>query len=218
MGWGTCWGTGRVCRLRCRGTGQGHRTAVQVGVQAVGAIRGAARADPSSPVRLLALAQAGGGDGCGRTTGAKALFCFTAEIMLTGEKEKPPLGVAAAPAGRVMEEAPSGGLAGTTAGRDPRGAGDGSAARGHRGDPLCGGQGWGRGCLSSGCCPHSPSPPALGTTRADARLWGHLGVGAWLWGHTGADAQFLGISQGWCMALGTPQAGAWFWGHTGADA
>lgn len=76
---------------------------------------------PGSPCRLLALvlAQAGGGEGCGRTTGAKALFCFTAEIMLTGEKEKTPGGVEAlVPDGRVMEEAPSGGLAGTTAGRD----------------------------------------------------------------------------------------------------
>lgn len=70
-----------------------------------------------SPCRLLALvlAQAGGGEGCGRTTGAKALFCFTAEIMLTGEKEKTPLGVEElVPDGRVMDEAPSGGLAGTT--------------------------------------------------------------------------------------------------------
>lgn len=66
------------------------------------------------------LAQAGGGEVCGRTTGAKALFCFTAEIMLTGEKEKTPVGVEAlVPDGRVMEEAPSGGLAGMTAGRDP---------------------------------------------------------------------------------------------------
>lgn len=78
------------------------------------------RAAPHSPCRLLVLAQAGGGELCGRTTGAKALFCFTAEIMFTGEKEKTPVGVEAlVPDGRVMEEAPSGGLAGMTAGTDP---------------------------------------------------------------------------------------------------
>lgn len=83
---------------------------------------GAALPALGSPCRLLplVLAQAGGGEVCGRTTGAKALFCFTAEIMLTGEKEKTPVGVEAlVPDGRVMEEAPSGGLAGMTAGRDP---------------------------------------------------------------------------------------------------
>lgn len=90
----------------------------------LGAPRQARPALPAlgSPCRLLplVLAQAGGGEVCGRTTGAKALFCFTAEIMLTGEKEKTPVGVEAlVPDGRVMEEAPSGGLAGMTAGRDP---------------------------------------------------------------------------------------------------
>lgn len=77
-----------------------------------------ARAPPRrSPWRLLApaLAQGGGGEAWGRTTGAKALFCLTAEIMLTGEKEKTPAGVEApAPAGRLMEDVPSGGLEGMT--------------------------------------------------------------------------------------------------------
>lgn len=69
------------------------------------------------PCRLFALelVQVGGGEFWGRTTGAKALFCLTAEIILTGEKEKMPVGVPElALDGRVMEEAPSGGLAGIT--------------------------------------------------------------------------------------------------------
>lgn len=71
-----------------------------------------------SPWRLfpLALVQVGGGEACGRTTGAKALFCLTAEIMLTGEKEKTPAGVEEL----AMEEAPSGGLEGMTGGREGR--------------------------------------------------------------------------------------------------
>lgn len=45
-----------------------------------------------SPCRLLplVLVQVGGGEVCGRTTGAKALFCLTAEIIWTGENEKGP--------------------------------------------------------------------------------------------------------------------------------
>ena len=44
------------------------------------------------PCRLfpLVLVQVGGGEVWGLTTGAKALFCFTAETMLAGEKEKMP--------------------------------------------------------------------------------------------------------------------------------
>ena len=34
----------------------------------------------------------GGGEACGRTTGAKALFCLTAEIIWTGENEQAPMG------------------------------------------------------------------------------------------------------------------------------
>lgn len=42
-----------------------------------------------SPWRLLPLVvvQVGGGEVCGRTTGAKALFCLTAETIWTGENE-----------------------------------------------------------------------------------------------------------------------------------
>lgn len=73
---------------------------------------------PVMACRLFALelVQVGGGEFWGRTTGAKALFCLTAEIILTGEKEKMPVGVPElAPDGRVIEEAPSGGLAGIIA-------------------------------------------------------------------------------------------------------
>lgn len=62
----------------------------------------------------MALVQVGGGEACGRTTGAKALFCLTAEIMLTGEKEKTPAGVDEL----AMDEAPRGGLDGITAIRE----------------------------------------------------------------------------------------------------
>lgn len=61
-----------------------------------------------------ALGQAWGGELGGRSTGAKALLCLTAEIMLTGEKEKTL--VVGAAAGRDMEEAAaSGGLEGMMA-------------------------------------------------------------------------------------------------------
>ena len=93
------------------------------GMNGVGTLQGGAAVaeedEDGSPCRLppLVLEQAGGGELCGRTTGAKALFCLTAEIILTGENEKPPGGAeAAVPDGSEMEEAPSGGLAGTTAG------------------------------------------------------------------------------------------------------
>lgn len=43
-----------------------------------------------SPLAIV-LVQVSGGEVCGRTTGAKALFCLTAaDTMLAGEKEKMP--------------------------------------------------------------------------------------------------------------------------------
>lgn len=42
------------------------------------------------PWRPLLLLQVGGGEVCGRTTGANALFCFTADTMFAGENEKIP--------------------------------------------------------------------------------------------------------------------------------
>lgn len=68
---------------------------------------------PCSPVPL-ALVQEGGGEAWGRTTGAKALFCFTAEMTLAGENEKMPC-VLLQFEGRVTEEAAMVGLDGTTA-------------------------------------------------------------------------------------------------------
>lgn len=52
----------------------------------------------------LVLVQVGGGEVCGLTTGAKALFCFTAETMLAGEKEKIPEELLQFE-GRLVEEA-----------------------------------------------------------------------------------------------------------------
>lgn len=67
-----------------------------------------------------ARGQTWGGELGGRSTGAKALLCFTAEIMLTGEKEKTL--VVGAAAGRDIEEAAaSGGLEGMTPGRGGQG-------------------------------------------------------------------------------------------------
>lgn len=68
------------------------------------------------PCRLfpLVLVQVGGGEVCGLTTGAKALFCFTAETMLAGEKEKIPEELLQLE-GRLVEEAMVG-LDGTTRG------------------------------------------------------------------------------------------------------
>lgn len=82
--------------------------------------RGAAQAaawgrrtpSPCSPFPL-ALVQEGGGEAWGRTTGAKALFCFTAEMTLAGENEKMPC-VLLQFEGRVTEEAAMVGLDGTT--------------------------------------------------------------------------------------------------------
>lgn len=66
------------------------------------------------PCRLfpLVLVQVGGGDVCGLTTGAKALFCFTAETILAGEKEKIPEELLQLE-GRLVEDAMVG-LDGTT--------------------------------------------------------------------------------------------------------
>lgn len=58
------------------------------------------------------LVQVGGGEAWGLTTGAKALFCFTAETMLAGEKEKMPEELLQLE-GRLVEEAMVG-LDGTT--------------------------------------------------------------------------------------------------------
>lgn len=52
----------------------------------------------------LELVQVGGGDACGLTTGAKALFCFTADTILAGEKEKIPEELLQLD-GRLVEEA-----------------------------------------------------------------------------------------------------------------
>lgn len=58
------------------------------------------------------LVQVGGGEVWGLTTGAKALFCFTADTMLAGEKEKMPEELLQLE-GRLVEEAMVG-LDGTT--------------------------------------------------------------------------------------------------------
>lgn len=44
------------------------------------------RRSPCSPLELLEQL-GGGGEAVGLTTGAKALFCLTAEIIWTGENE-----------------------------------------------------------------------------------------------------------------------------------
>lgn len=67
----------------------------------------------------MVLVQVGGGEVWGLTTGAKALFCFTAETMLAGEKEKMPEELLQLE-GRLVEEAMVG-LDGTTGrGRESR--------------------------------------------------------------------------------------------------
>ena len=60
----------------------------------------------------MELVQVGGGEFWGRTTGAKALFCLTADTMLAGEKEKMPEELLQLEA-RLVEEAMVG-LDGTT--------------------------------------------------------------------------------------------------------
>lgn len=61
---------------------------------------------PDIACRLLplVLVQVGGGEVCGLTTGAKTLFCFTAETMLAGENEKIPDELLQLD-GRLVEEA-----------------------------------------------------------------------------------------------------------------
>lgn len=61
----------------------------------------------------MALVQVGGGEAWGRTTGANALFCLTADTMLAGEKEKMPEELLQLE-GRLVEEAMVG-LEGTMA-------------------------------------------------------------------------------------------------------
>lgn len=66
----------------------------------------------------MVLVQVGGGEVWGLTTGAKALFCFTAETMLAGEKEKMPEELLQLE-GRLVDEAMVG-LDGTTEGYNER--------------------------------------------------------------------------------------------------
>lgn len=119
-----CWGQRRACS----GQGCPARGPRRAGGQARAPTprerppgpRGAAQAaaggrrapSPCSPFPL-ALVQEGGGEAWGRTTGAKALFCFTAEMTLAGENEKMPC-VLLQFEGRVTEEAAMVGLDGTT--------------------------------------------------------------------------------------------------------
>lgn len=65
------------------------------------------------------LVQVGGGEVWGLTTGANALFCFTAETMLAGEKEKMPDELLQLE-GRLVEEAMVG-LDGTTESNNEKG-------------------------------------------------------------------------------------------------
>lgn len=118
-GWGqrrACKGQG--CPARGPGWAGGRAGAPAPGrdPQGPGAARAAAwgrRApSPCSPFPL-ALVQEGGGEAWGRTTGAKALFCFTAEMTLAGENEKMPC-VLLQFEGRATEEAATVGLDGTT--------------------------------------------------------------------------------------------------------
>lgn len=62
----------------------------------------------------MVLVHVGGGELCGRTTGANALFCFTADTMLAGEKEKIPEELLQLD-GKLVDEAMVG-LDGTTVG------------------------------------------------------------------------------------------------------
>lgn len=67
----------------------------------------------------MVLVQVGGGEVWGLTTGANALFCFTAETMLAGEKEKMPEELLQLE-GRLVEEAMVG-LDGTTGSNSEKG-------------------------------------------------------------------------------------------------
>lgn len=62
----------------------------------------------------MVLVHVGGGELCGRTTGANALFCFTADTMFAGEKEKIPEELLQLD-GKLVDEAMVG-LEGTTVG------------------------------------------------------------------------------------------------------
>lgn len=88
-----------------QGHGQGRRGEVWVG-------RGRG-SSPWSPLPF-ALVQEGGGEAWGLTTGAKALFCFTAEMTLAGEKENMPCALLQFDE-RLTEEVAIVGLDGTTA-------------------------------------------------------------------------------------------------------
>lgn len=94
------------------------------------------RPSPWSPFPL-ALVQEGGGEAWGRTTGAKALFCFTAEMTLAGENEKMPC-VPLQFEGRVTEEAAMVGLDGTTATKQTGSGRAAPARRPHTGRGLAG--------------------------------------------------------------------------------
>lgn len=102
----------------------------------------------SLPCKLLALVlvHVGGGEFWGRTTGAKALFCFTAaDTMLAGEKEKMPEELLQLE-GRLVDEAMVG-LDGTTergrAGWVGRRTGSASGRRDGRGRWRRKGKRWG---------------------------------------------------------------------------
>lgn len=97
---------------------------------------GTAARSPWSPFPL-ALVQEGGGEAWGRTTGAKALFCFTAEMTLAGENEKMPCALLQLE-GRVTAEAGTVGLAGPTATKRRRErAGRGAHAQPQSHPSLC---------------------------------------------------------------------------------
>lgn len=121
---------------------------------------------PWSPFPL-ALVQEGGGEAWGRTTGAKALFCFTAEMTLAGENEKMPWALLQFE-GRVTEEAAMVGLDGTTATKQTR---SGRAAPGgtrHR-DPRA------VGTAGPGAAGQSPRGPSLDNRQTLCRTrvqWG----------------------------------------------
>lgn len=106
---------------------------------------GVRRRSPWRPFPL-ALVQEGGGEAWGRTTGANALFCFTAEMTLAGENEKMPCALLQFE-GRVTEEAAMVGLDGTTAtkhtGQDA--APQGGRQRARTASPGTGPTWWGAG-------------------------------------------------------------------------
>lgn len=122
-------GGGRLTSRPSNGEHAAATAGLPSGESSAGGARGARgpgrHPSPWSPFPL-ALVQEGGGEAWGRTTGAKALFCFTAEMTLAGENEKM-LCVPLQFEGRVTEEAAMVGLDGTTATKHRR---SGRAARG----------------------------------------------------------------------------------------